>query len=323
MALTHLQPRPRYGALLAIEKATLLYTLFTTLLILLLWGELRSPAQLLIGRAHVVAGMAVTGLIYYLRPCDATRFLRSFFPLTLLSYWYPDTYEFCQLFTNLDHVFASADQELFGFQPALTFAPAVPEKLWSELFHLGYFAYYPMIFLTVLSPLATNRRLFEPTACIVLTAFLLYYLVYIFLPVAGPQYYFCAIGEEAALSGQFAEVGDYFRYHTEMRPSPGPDGLFRGLVESAQATGERPTAAFPSSHVGMSTIMMILLWKNRRWLACIALPFYVLLCCATVYIEAHYFIDVVGGFVSAFAVYEFCRRLYTRPFFAGKAARSI
>lgn len=140
----------------------------------------------------------------------------------------------------------------------------------------------------------------------------MYYLIYLFLPVAGPQYYFHAVGFEVIQSGHFPQLGDYFRYHTELAISPGPDGFFRELVERTQQSGERPTAAFPSSHVGMSTVLMFLLWNNRRWLFAVALPFYFFLCCATVYIQAHYLIDVFGGFVTAIIFYYFTNWLYLR-----------
>lgn len=284
---------------LPIETVTLAYTLFTSLLIVLLWQRMSDPLRLLEGRAFVLAGMGLIRLIYQAAPSRYTLFLRYLFPLSLVAYWYPDTYEFCQLFPNLDYIFAAADGALFGCQPSLAFSQWLSGKVWSELFHMGYFAYYPLIALTVLAPLVTHRGGFERTSFIVLTSFFLYYTIYLFVPVAGPQYYFHAVGNNLILTGHFPELGDYFRYHTEIAPSPGPQGFFRELVEMTQASGERPTAAFPSSHVGISTILLILLWQNRKWLFVVALPFYVFLCCATVYIEAHYLIDVFGGFVSS------------------------
>jgi membrane-associated phospholipid phosphatase len=221
-----------------------------------------------------------------------------------------DIYEFCSRFPNLDHVFASAEQWLFGCQPSLEFSRALPQKFWSEAFHMGYFAYYPMIFATAILPLTQSKARFAEYSFIILATFLLYYVIYLFLPVAGPQYYFAAIGEQAAEAGNFTAVGDYFRTHLEMRPSPGPEGFFRSCVESAQAGGERPQAAFPSSHVGVSTVLMILLWRLRNWAFVCILPFYVLLCCATVYIEAHYAIDVIGGFVSAVVFYFLTKKAY-------------
>lgn len=303
---------PTLRRMLPIEAVTLTYTIFTALLIVLLWQRIDDPLRLLEGRAFVVLGMAILALIHKHHPNAWTMFLRYLFPLSLLGYWYPDTYEFCQLFPNLDHVFASADQTLFGCQPSIRFSQMLPQKVWSELFHMGYFSYYPLIFATVLLPLATKREQFARTAFIVLTAFFLYYLIYLFLPVAGPQYYFQAVGFDVIETAKFPELGDYFRTHTELAPSPGPDGFFRNLVEATQASGERPTAAFPSSHVGMSTVLMILLWQNRRWMFCVAAPFYFFLCCATVYIQAHYLVDVFGGLVTAFVFYELCNRLWLR-----------
>lgn len=130
---------------LPIELVTLAYTLFTTLLIALLGHDMADPWRLIEGRAFVVVGMTLIYLIYRARPNRYTLFLRYLFPLSLLGYWYPDTYEFCQLFGNADHIFAQADQVLFGCQPAISFAESFPEKIWSELFHMGYFAYYPLI----------------------------------------------------------------------------------------------------------------------------------------------------------------------------------
>jgi membrane-associated phospholipid phosphatase len=82
------------------------------------------------------------------------------------------------------------------------------------------------------------------------------------------------------------------------------DGFFYYLVESAHDAGERPTAAFPSSHVGITTILMFLAWKARcKPLFWGMMPFYVLMCFATVYIQAHYAIDVIGGWISAVVIY--------------------
>ena len=297
---------------LGVEVCTLLYTFFTSVLILFFWSRMSSPLQLLEGRGFVVVGMAMLWIFFQIRPNKYILFLRYIFPLSLLGYWYPDTYEFCQLFPNLDHVFAAADAALFGCQPSITFSQWLPQKLWSELFHMGYFAYYPLIVLTVLAPLFGRKEQFSRTAFVVLASFFLYYLIYLFLPVAGPQYYFHAVGQEVIQSGHFPHMNDYFRYHTELAISPGPDGFFRNLVESTQQSGERPTAAFPSSHVGMSTVLMLLLWRNRRILFYGALPFYFFLCCATVYIQAHYLVDVFGGLVTAFVFFVLTNRAFDR-----------
>ena len=125
------------------------------------------------------------------------------------------------------------------------------------------------------------------------------------MPVVGPTFYFKAIGMENVSRGIFPAVEHYFNTHTDCFPSPGyPNGIFYQLVESAKEAGERPTAAFPSSHVGISTLCMLLAWNaKKRWLFWVLIPFFVFLCMATVYIQAHYAIDTIAGFITAIAFY--------------------
>jgi membrane-associated phospholipid phosphatase len=91
-------------------------------------------------------------------------------------------------------------------------------------------------------------------------------------------------------------------------------GIFSQLVIGAQEVGERPTAAFPSSHVGMSTITMMLAWgipnMKGRWLFWLMMPLYLLLCCATVYIKAHYLVDSIAGLITAVLLYYLTSWLY-------------
>ena len=84
-------------------------------------------------------------------------------------------------------------------------------------------------------------------------------------------------------------------------------------MEHAHAAGERPTAAFPSSHVGVTFILLLLAWRSRSWrLTLLVLPFFLLMCLATVYIRAHYAIDVIAGIVSGFLFYIILQAIYSR-----------
>lgn len=48
--------------------------------------------------------------LYRLAPCKFSAFVRIVIQMSLLSYWYPDTFEFNRFFPNLDHVFAITEQ---------------------------------------------------------------------------------------------------------------------------------------------------------------------------------------------------------------------
>jgi hypothetical protein len=65
--------------------------------------------------------------------------------MSLLAWWYPDTYELNRMFPNLDHVFCRAEQSMFGFQPSLSFASTFSWAPISELMSMGYAAYYPIL----------------------------------------------------------------------------------------------------------------------------------------------------------------------------------
>ncbi|MBQ9285079.1 MAG: phosphatase PAP2 family protein [Bacteroidaceae bacterium] len=241
-------------------------------------------------------------------------FLRTAAQLAWLILWYPDTYEFNRSFPNLDHLFAAADQTLFGCQPSLEFSQAMPQPFWSEAFNLGYWSYYPMMAVLVLVVFikAYNARsrnasvfnlqvsAFKSVSALIIASFFLFYVIYIFLPVAGPQFYFEAVGIDNILCGRFPALGTYFTSHTAALAPPGyTDGFFYQLVASAQEAGERPTAAFPSSHIGVSTIVLLLSRRHAPKLLYLFLPLWLLLCCATVYIRAHYLVDAIAGLVSA------------------------
>ena len=156
---------------------------------------------------------------------------------------------------------------------------------------------------------------FEKVSFVLVTSFFIYYLIYILVPVAGPQFYFPAIGMDNVMAQHFPAIGDYFNHNDILLPGPGFDhGFFYNLVEASHEVGERPTAAFPSSHVGISTIIMIMAYRVNKKLCCFLAPFYVLLCCATVYIQAHYLIDVIAGWVSAVCIYIAATWMYKRWF---------
>ena len=291
--------RDEEKGLWSMEALTLIYMVFTTLLIFIYWRGLVDPTGMLITRGIMLAVMACVYGIYRLCPCRILRILRVFPPLLGLIFWYPETYDFCSQLPYLDHVFAHIDQVVFGCQPALVFNQLVTSTFWSEAFNMGYYAYYYMMGATLIFYLLCRYTEADKAGFIFLGSFFLYYVIYEFLPVAGPQYYFKAIGVESADTGGFPAIGYYFQTHTEML-TPEVKGIFSQLVQGAQEVGERPTAAFPSSHVGMSTVTMMLAWRTgNRWLFWVMFPVYLLLCCATVYIQAHYLIDSICGFISA------------------------
>ena len=299
-----IEKKPLKG-LLTVEWVILGYLVLTLLLVFFTYTKIQNPESLIWGRVRVVALTAAVWGVYRMYPCRFTLLCRVALQMLLLSWWYPDTYSLNRIFPNLDHLFASYEQQLFGCQPALLFSQAVTSPVFSELMYLGYVSYYPLIAAIAVYYFFKRYQEFNRTVFVILASFFIYYVIFIFLPVTGPQYYYLAAGMDNIANGIFPNVHDYFATHEESLPMAGySDGMIYRSYLDTHTYGERPTAAFPSSHVGITTILLFLAWRAKsRPLFWSMVPFYVLMCLATVYIRAHYVIDVFGGWVSAVIIY--------------------
>jgi membrane-associated phospholipid phosphatase len=316
--------RQQSAGLWLFEKAVLSYAAFTLVLMALLWGKLVTPLPMLTGRVGIVAVTIGLWQLYRWKPCRLTAMLRVTAQLCFLGWWYPDTYEFNRLFLNLDHIFAGWEQALFGCQPPLLFSQNFPSPVFSELLCLGYVSYFPMIGAVAFYYFIRNYERFTYAAFVILASFFLFYVIFIFLPVAGPQFYYQAVGFDQIAQGVFPDMGHYFLNHQEMVPIPGGEGgLFHDLVQQAHNAGERPTAAFPSSHVGISVVLLWLAWEahpkatlrhgRRSWALFIPVAVLSLLMFfATFYIQAHYAIDAIAGIFTGTAMYFLFRWVYTK-----------
>jgi membrane-associated phospholipid phosphatase len=172
------------------------------------------------------------------------------------------------------------EQQLFGTQPSLIFAERWPNILFVELMNLGYFSYYLMMIGLPLWVYSYNKHAFAKHFFIIVVSFLTYYAFFCLFKSVGPQYYFAAPQNLA------------------------PEGwLFAKLIKFIQHIGEVPTGAFPSSHVGMAFVFVYLTLLNAKPLLKWMVLFTLLLILSTVYIKAHYVVDVIGGIVSAPIVY--------------------
>jgi len=306
-SLFRIEKNPKRG-LTSYEWIVMAYTLFTLVFIFFTYTKLQSPNALIVGRLRIVAMTIALWAVYRLVPCKLTLFTRAVAQLALLAWWYPDTYELNRILPNLDHLFAHWEQLCFGFQPALTFSLQMPQWWFSELMALGYASYYPLLVVCMLYYFIFRYHQFEHATFILLGSFFAYYVVFVVLPVVGPQFYYGAIGLDNVAKGIFPSVGDYFNTHTEMLKNPGwEDGFFYKMVVSAHDAGERPTAAFPSSHVGITVVILMLAWHaktKKQWLFWVIMPFFVLMFFATVYIQAHYLIDALAGLITGVLFYE-------------------
>lgn len=296
--------KPHQG-LLPFEWVAIGYLLFTLLMMAVVWDKLTAPGDMLKGRAQFLLVTLACWGFYYLWPCRFMMFVRVLGQMAFLGWWYPDTFELNRSLPNLDHIFAQWEQSLFGCQPSLLFSQKVPYGWFSEVMCLGYVSYFPLMLITYLYYFFRRYQEFQMTAFVMLTSFFAYYVVFVLLPVTGPQFYYLAAGTEKIAAGIFPNLGDWFLTHAERMAAPGwTDGFWYHMLDLTHDAGERPTAAFPSSHVGVTTVVMLLALRTRcRGLIFTILPFYITMCFSTVYIYAHYAIDAIAGLLSGTLLY--------------------
>ena len=300
--------------LLSFEWVAFGYLAFTVLMMIILWDKLTNAEDMIKGRIQFVLVTLALWAVYRLWPCRLTIFLRILGQMAFLGWWYPDTYEINRALPNLDHLFAGWEQSLFGCQPSLLFSQKITYGWFSELMCLGYVSYFPLMLITYLYYFFKRYKEFQMTAFVMLGAFFIYYVVFVLLPVTGPQFYYLAVGSEKIAAGIFPNIGDWFLTHSERMAAPGwTDGFWYHMLDLTHDAGERPTAAFPSSHVGVTTVVMLLALRTRsKGLIFTILPFYILMCLSTVYIYAHYVIDAIAGMATGVLLYYILITLWHR-----------
>ena len=216
------------------------------------------------------------------------QLLQNILVFALMTFLYKETAMLNTLiFPKIDGFLSHLDQKIFGFQPSVRFSETFDSWYFSELFYFGYFSYYLLPLAAFLIIYLKIPQKIEEFSFILITSFLLYYFTFILIPAEGPQFYFSF--PENTIEAK---------------------GIFGNMVKLIQKNGEVPTAAFPSSHVGISWIVIFWLYQNFRKSVKYFIPFVVLLMFSTVYIKAHYFVDVVAGFISAPIVFFLTFKFY-------------
>jgi membrane-associated phospholipid phosphatase len=203
----------------------------------------------------------------------AGQTIRTIYPLFML----PALYSELDLLNSAsrpvyDHLVQSWEHLLFGSQISREWWQAAPSRFWSTVLHAAYLSYYfivavPGLYLAWRGELAALRRY----VLVVMSTFILCYLIFLFFPVAGPYYVF---PRPAA-------------WFTDNGPAR--------LVYRALSKGSSFGAAFPSSHVAAALAATLVAAQiSRRAGLLLAIPT-LLLTVAVVYCQMHYGVDAVAG----------------------------
>ena len=269
---------PRTLALFNIvDRLTLAYLVFATVLIILCRQNVKSWAVLLPIHAGLMA--LISGLAWA-RAKDIPL-------LSFVSHWYP-TVLFLFFFEEIglivhaihpgwfDEHLIRADFALFGVHPTVWIEQF--SNYWlTEYMQLVYTSYFLLtIGLGAYLWLKDKRQQFAVFMVSTCVAYYLNYLIFVFFPIESPHHTLNHLQQIELVGGPFTAFINLLEQH--------------GRVHGG---------AFPSNHVAGSVVVLISTWRFARRHALWMTPLVLSICVATIYGRYHYVIDVFAGAVMA------------------------
>lgn len=231
-------------------------------------------------------GLAAAGIVALARADSLSPFLRAvrdLYPMVLLLVLYGEVDLLVQMVHDppgFEGIVRQWDRALFGIHPHQHFPQWLSGPGWRELFHLLYLSYYLLVFGAFFALWKRRPAALPRFSFVVVGMFVSFIAIFVAVPVAGPL---ASPDVSLMTTGFFPSIVAW---------------IYAPLTVDGIHTG-----AFPSSHVGMSVGIALLL-APRRWWARIALGTLVLgIAVSTVYGRFHYAIDAVIGLAAGFVLY--------------------
>jgi membrane-associated phospholipid phosphatase len=224
---------------------------------------------------------------------DTTQFLANFFKpfLKIFRDWFPFLLLcacYYSLFNNLvlrvnphlaDPTLSKIDAWILGNQASFLLEPFLRPRI-TDFLYLIYFSHVVFFPSMALYFYLKEKRAFRRIMMGFLTIMLLGIISYILVPAEGPETFFAT---------------QYTRDLTGQKLIQSADYIFRA--------GHVGYDCFPSLHVGIPLLLALYLRDYRRKFFIPMLVYVACMCCATIYLRYHYFIDVIAAFAFAPAAY--------------------
>ena len=220
-------------------------------------------------------------------PASSRGVLRDWYPLLLMPLFYAEIPLLNQCWSSgyRDARILALESAVCGGQPSRTLAAALPFTPLSELLHLCYLSYYPLIFVPPLLLYVQGRRAeFGHTVLAVMVTFYVCYVCFIYYPVEGPRYLWPV-------------------------PTAVPRGMIQALAQRILELGSSRGAAFPSAHVAVAVTQSLLALRQQVKLAPLLILLTMGMGVGAVYGGFHYCVDVLAGALIASLAIAITHRL--------------
>jgi membrane-associated phospholipid phosphatase len=252
-----------------VDKLTLIYIVAVGLIIFIFKNNLINYHHYILGHILSVIGLLI---FYKLSEKFNLQLLRDWYPLIIVSFLYKETGYLNQIVFKgfWDYFIFNLEQNVFGIDLGLTLFHYFKNIFVNEFMYMSYFSYYLIIPVLGFLIYKKNRKMFHFYLLSIMTTYYICYLLYIFIPIAGPFEF-----EHLKISGIFFDKIIHFFYKH----------------------GELPGSAMPSSHVAIALVVLIYSKITHSFFP-IFLVMFICLAISTMYLRYHYFLDVEAGILT-------------------------
>jgi membrane-associated phospholipid phosphatase len=250
----------------------------------------RGPDYFFFGFLHLL----FAGLIWWLatrRPAGGfLRSMRYIYPVAVLAVIHYDVGYFIHMIYGEGHTFDTGlkhwEAGLLGINPHLYLHAVIPKPVWAEVIHFFYLTYYPILVGSLIWIWKSRIEEFPRFAFVYMGMFLTFVLIFSLFPVIGPLDY-----REGLFDGK---------------------SVLSGLIDFLFYIGAPDGAAFPSSHVGQSVGIYMLMRPMSRELRVLLIVCIIGIGFSMIYGSIHYTVDAIAGFIAGLLFYYLWNGLYYR-----------
>jgi len=274
-----------------IDLALIIYLFLLSLYISLFHSNIDGyPYQLLFNLSVLVVVLGIS-YIDFRAMTSLSAFLHIFYPILLLGSLYEQTHTLnLAVFSHpLDSIIIGWEESIFGMQPSVEFFEHFPYPVVYEYFYFAYFSYFLLVGLTpLIFWFLGRRRISEEVVFVMTSSFLVCYLIFSIFPFYGPRLMLPG-------ANQFP-LGGIFVFSR----------FIKFIYDNVAIHG----AAFPSSHVVASTVLMLFYHRYLKKVAPLVTVVVISLILATFYCRFHYALDAICGFFLGLLFFGIFRRLF-------------
>lgn len=264
----------RQGKYLLVDKATFIYMVVLSLVILIFHANLRNWATFILLNLGVCAAIVLIANELNNGVSRWTIFFRHWYPLLFFILLYEETRHLVRLVfpQSFDPLVNQLELAVFGVYPTVWMQKFICFGLNEYLMFSYSFYYFLLVVLGAGLFFGQKIREFDELLFTSAVAYYISYLGFVLFPVEGPRF---------ALTGahQLHINGGFFT------------SLAQSLIDKAGIQG----AAMPSSHVAVALVVAVYARRHHRILYWVLSPLVASLFVATVYGRFHYVSDVAAG----------------------------